>query len=150
QRGGLHEGDTILSVEGEKYDDMMVLVSKIRKMPGSSVRFLIERHDQKKELTLKVGQKESHVKKIVYLGFQLIFPQWPSWSIETEKYSILSAWAPAFNQMVSLIQFNAIIIGKILTGKVSVHTLGGPISIVQFAGQASLQSYRVYFSFLAF
>lgn len=150
QQGGLQQGDRVISVDGKKYDDMYVLVNLVRRHPGKLMRFRVMRNNQQKTLNVKIGSKKVNDKAVGYLGFKLVLPSWPAWMLEKESYSILTAWEPAFNQTWSLIKFNGIVLGKMISQKMSIRSLGGPVSIFQMAGKASQQNYRVYFDFLAF
>lgn len=149
-QGGLQQGDRILTVNGKSYDDMLSIIELIRQYPNESVRFVVMRNNQQKIINVRVGEKKEGNKSVGYLGFYVTPPVWPSSMLQRERYSLLTAWKPAALQTALLIKFNGIMLGKMILGKVSLKTLGGPISIFQMAGQASQQNYRVYLGFVAF
>ena len=150
EKGNLQQGDRIILVNGKKYNNMMNVVTFVKNHPGEMVHFVVLRNGEQKKATVTIGAKKAKNKLVGYVGFEVVMPKWPSSMLVLEKYSVVRAWKPALNQTVFLIKFNAVILGKMLLGKISTRSLGGPISIFQMAGQASQRSYRVYLSFLAF
>ena len=77
-------------------------------------------------------------------------PTWPAHMITRQSYSLLSAWTPALKRTWALIAFNTNVLRKMIFGKISLRTLGGPITIFHVAGKASQHNYRVYLGFIAF
>jgi len=150
QKMGLRAGDRILAVDGKKFDDMLDLVTLIQQHSGKLMHFRILRDGRQKTLEIKIASKKRNGKAHGFLGFHLTMPTWPAWMLEKEKYSVLTAWKPALYQTGALIAFNGMVLGKMILRKISLRTLGGPISIFRMAGQASQRSYRVYLAFLAF
>lgn len=149
-KGGLKEGDRILSIDGKPYDDMYSAVTWLRKHPAEQVLLVIQRDENQLKLKVQVGSKLINGKQEGYMGYTIVPPKWPESMLIHEHFTVMSAWLPAIQQTTELIRFNGLILGKMLLGKVSMKSLGGPISIFQMAGQASQQNYRVYLGFLAF
>ena len=57
---------------------------------------------------------------------------------------------PALQRTWLLVEYNAMVLAKMLSAKLSLKTMGGPISIFQAAGQSATAGWIVYFSFIAF
>jgi len=150
ERSGLQQGDRILRVNGKKFDDMLQVVKFIRQHPKKQVNFEIRRDKRLQQITVLVGSERDHHRAVGFLGFRLVQPTWPPSMLQKEKFSLFTAWLPAIEQTWLLIKFNGIVLGKMILGKLSIKSLGGPISIFQMAGKASQQSYRIYLGFLAF
>jgi len=76
--------------------------------------------------------------------------EWPKNLLRTNQYSIFSAISPAFKDVMTFTKLNFIILGKIVTGKISLQSLGGPITIFDSAGTALNNGIISFLSFLAF
>ena len=148
----LQTGDRITAINGKSIKDWFQVVNFIQKKPNEAIQLTVL-HDYKKAqvVSLKIGKTKVNDKTIVgYLGILSQIPRWPSQFIYHEKYTILSAWVAAIEQIWHLFKFNLIIILKIIVGKVSVYTLGGPITILQAAGKAAQAGLQVYLGFIGF
>jgi regulator of sigma E protease len=149
-RGGLRQGDRVLAVNDKTYDNMLDLVQLIQKNPNKKFHFLVLRQHRKQPISVIAGSKMRKNQAYGYLGYEVLPPVWPASFLQRETYSVLTAWAPAFKATGSLIRFNIVVLGKMISRKISLRSLGGPITIFKTAGQASQHSYRVYLGFLAF
>lgn len=76
--------------------------------------------------------------------------KWPDALLRKNQYGPIAALSHAWQNLDNFILLNLIIIGKLLTGKVSLQSLGGPISIFQTAGVALNNGIIPFLSFLAF
>jgi len=66
------------------------------------------------------------------------------------KYSPINAITPAFREVVQFSYFNLVLFGKLVTGKLSLKTLGGPIAIFETAGKSLNSGIVPFLGFLAF
>ena len=144
------KGDIILSINGQKVDHWMQLVEAIRKIPGQSAVLEVKKDSVVRTVTLRVGTQKQGSKKTGYLGIMVKSPEIPADMLKTQQFSVFTAWLPAAAKTWQLFRFNVISVGKLITGKVSVKTLGGPITIFQAAGRASQAGIQVYLGFIAF
>lgn len=88
------------------------------------------------------------------LGLAPLVPAIP-WKIPANliqhiQYSPLAAIPEAWKQVSNLTYFNVMLFGKLITGKISLQSLGGPITIYQSAGSALNASLLAFLGFLAF
>lgn len=74
----------------------------------------------------------------------------PSELINKQHYPILQAWKPALNEVVLFVQFNFVLVKKLITGTISLQSIGGPLSIIQGAGLAAEHGCKTFLNFLAF
>jgi regulator of sigma E protease len=74
----------------------------------------------------------------------------PKNMIRKIQYPPLTALSHATLEVWHFTYFNFVIIGKLLTGKLSLQTLGGPITIFQTAGEALNYGLIAFAAFLAF
>lgn len=150
QKGGLRKGDKVVAINGEKKEDMLAVIQIIKMHPGENVRLTILRHGKQRTLTIRTGVEKQKGERVGYLGFMVKAPAWPPSMVAKEDFSVLTAWVPAVEQTWMLTSFNVVVLAKMIIGKISVYTLGGPISIFHTAGKASRHNYRVYIGFIAF
>jgi regulator of sigma E protease len=87
--------------------------------------------------------------KYGYLGISPQFT-WPDRFIRHIQYGPIAALSHAKQNTVDFIYLNFLLLGKMITGKVSLLSLGGPISIFQGAGTAVHTGVLPFFSFVAF
>ncbi|HSW94017.1 MAG TPA: RIP metalloprotease RseP [Gammaproteobacteria bacterium] len=76
--------------------------------------------------------------------------KWPDALLRKNQYGPIEALSHAWQNVNNFTLLNLIIIGKLFTGKVSLQSLGGPISIFQTAGIALNNGITPFLSFLAF
>lgn len=139
--GGLQAGDRILALNHQPIPDWSALADYIHQHPHQEVTLTLQREQSLREVSITLDK---------YLGVEVKMPRWPKNFVENLHYSVFSAWAPACNQVWDLTVFNGIVLTKMLQGKISLQTLGGPIAIFSSAGQASEAGIRAYLSFIAF
>lgn len=61
-RAGIHDGDVVLEVNGKKIDDSGALLRAIAgETPGTDVQFTIWRDGSKKQVTVRLGERNSHI-----------------------------------------------------------------------------------------
>ena len=148
-KSGLKINDRILTLNNLPTADWQFLVKEIKEKPSQKVILKIQRNGQTQSISLQIGEKKEK-KPIGYIG---VLPKpiaLPPGTVEHEKYSWLTGWPYAIEQVGSIVTFNVIVIKKLIVGKLSSHVLGGPITIFQTAGQASLVGFTVYLGFIAY
>lgn len=148
--GRLQPQDRIIAINGKPIDDWGVLVETIRQLPNQKVMLTIVRNQQRQQIELQVGAHTQGNKTLGYLGVLSQSPPWPANQIHTEKYSIFQAWMPALSQTWLMTKFNFLVLVKMISGKISIHTLGGPVTVFQAAGEATLAGFQVYLGFIGF
>lgn len=149
-KAGVRVGDRIVALNGKPVSDWIALVKRVQAMPNQTVRLRVMRAGRKHTFTLHVGVQRFRGKSVGHMGLRPVALKWPKGMLVKKDYSILSAWGPAVQQTWNLTAFNLIVLGKMLTGKISLMTLGGPITIFKTAGTASRAGMAVYLNFIAF
>lgn len=85
------------------------------------------------------------------LGFTPYMPRTITKDVlQTVKFGPLAAIPEAARELQDFVRFNLIFFQKLVTGKLSLQSLGGPISIFDSAGQALNVGFLPFISFLAF
>jgi regulator of sigma E protease len=149
-KAGLKIGDTILSVNGLPIYDWFTLTEMISSYPGKTLAFIIKRQYQVFGLAVPISYtRDLLLKKHGYLGIAPNF-EWPVNLLHQNKYGPLTALPHAWQNTVLFTNLNFIMLGKILTGKISLKSLGGPITIFENAGTALNNGFVSFLGFLAF
>ncbi len=125
---GLRQGDRILQVAGEQIRSWYDLKHLIQKSEGQQVELLIAR-DQK-EMTLQL-QPRIHESGVWLIG---IGPQQQTIS---KRFGPVAAFREGADRTIELIDLTLVFIQKLFSGNVSAKNIGGPITVVQVAGQAA-------------
>lgn len=75
---------------------------------------------------------------------------WPQDKLRKIQYGPLNAATHALREIYNFTYFNFLFIAKLLTGKLSVQSMGGPIAIFQTAGAAINTGISPFITFIAF
>lgn len=146
----LRMGDKIKAINHQPVQDWMDLITRIENLPDTPITLTVDRQGTMQTIQLTAAARhEGFFKKYGTLGIGADF-HWPAHLLRDNKYSIGGAFIRAWQNTVDFTNLNIDLIGKLLTGKVSLQSLGGPISIFQSAGTALNQGIAPFLSFLAF
>lgn len=147
---GLKPGDHILRVNGELLDDWMSLVKIVRAHPAEELQFEFERDGVVQLLAVTTARKELETETIGRIGAAPKPPEsLPEELKSREEYSVFEAATVA---VAKTWQFSALtlrMIGKMITGDVSVKNLSGPITIATYAGYTASAGISAFLYFLA-
>ena len=138
---GLRSGDLIVEVNGKKVETWFELVETVRKSEGKILKIKLKRDG-------KIIEKEIIPAKnragLWYIGVS------PKIETVVEKFSLTESVNRAFERTKELTILTFEVLKGLITGDVSLRTLGGPISIAQFAGQAAQSGLIPFLGMMAF
>lgn len=149
QQAGLQPGDKLLALNGDELTTWQALVDVIVESPGKSVELSIERDGQPQQLRATIARRDTPEGQTGYLGVSPTFEAWPQGYVFTHQYGIVEAVGRALDKTWRLMTLSVEMIGKLVTGDVSVKNLSGPISIAQGAGTSAGYGLAYFLSFLA-
>lgn len=149
QEAGLQPGDKLLALNGDELTTWQALVDVIVESPGDSVVLSIERDGQPQQLRATIARRDTPEGQTGYLGVSPTFEAWPEGYVFTHQYGIVEAVGRALDKTWRLMTLSVEMIGKLVTGDVSVKNLSGPISIAQGAGTSAGYGLAYFLSFLA-
>lgn len=140
-RAGLKIGDRIVAIDGRAVTSWYDLKELIRAGKGGMQSFQVKRADGTLA-TLTMTAKVDNSEYLIGISPQLQ-------SVE-KRYAPLAAVRAGWSRAHELIELTYLFIGKLFTGHVSTDNIGGPISVVQIAGQAAQTDVASIFLILAF
>lgn len=141
EAAGLQKGDRILTIAGEKISSWYDLKHLIQSAEGQAVELVVARGSE--ELTLNL-QPKLHESGAWLIGIG------PEQQTVFKRFGPLAAFREGADRTIELIDLTLVFIQKLFTGNVSAKNIGGPITVVQVAGQAAQTDISAVLSVLAF
>lgn len=143
-------GDKILAINHTPVKNWLEIVTFIQKHPDETFVFNLERSNKKIAIHVSIGHQRSLLlQKTGYLGIGPAFKM-PKELLQTIKYDPFTAFFRAGKELKDITYFNLILFGKMITGKLSLESLGGPITIFETASDAINYGFIPFIGFLAF
>lgn len=153
-RAGLQPGDEILKFDDQPIADFNQLVSQVKPNPGRNATLEIRRNGEVTALPITIGENTVGGRRVGLIGITPV-----NKPIETgrtaqdmltlQKYSAIGAVGEAAGKTWDTSIFTLRIVGRIVTGNVSLKAISGPISIAETTGFAARQGWRIFLSTLA-
>lgn len=153
-RAGIQLGDEIVQVDGAPVRDFGHLVQLIEPNGGKRVTLQIRRAGRLLELPVTVEDQKVGGRQLGRIGVGSTNKPLPSGRtvdemLTLEKYGLVAAVGQAAYKTWDTSWFTLRIVGRIVTGDVSLKNIHGPISIAETTGFAARQGWRVFLSTLA-
>lgn len=143
-------GDKLIAINHEKIKDWTDIITRVRAQPNQLLTFSIERSGKKMDVPVKIGsERDLTLHQYGILGIAPLINMPPQFE-QHIQYGPLDALVHAFQETYDLAYFNMLMFGKMLTGKLSLQSLGGPITIFDSAGTSLNYGFLPFLSFLAF
>lgn len=149
---GLKPGDRIVAIDGKTIEDVDSLQHIVGASPGKRLQFVVERAGSLVTATVTpiaasgaagTGSNGAAIGRIgVQLGAQL-----PTVLV---RYGPVEAIAHGASQTWDLGVFSVRMIGKMLSGQISLKNISGPVTIADYAGQSARLGPLAFISFVAF
>ncbi len=153
-KAGLVPGDEILRFDGQPVGDFGALVKFVEPSANRDVTLEVRRGDEVLEVPLTVGEQTVGDRKIGLIGIQPVNRPLDSGRtvdemLGLEKYGALAAVSHAAAKTWDTSIFTLRIVGRIVTGDVSLKNISGPVRIAETTGFAARQGWRVFLGTLA-
>ncbi|MCW8834308.1 MAG: sigma E protease regulator RseP, partial [Colwellia sp.] len=150
EKAGLQVGDTLMALNDQALaQGWLDFSKKIKDFADQEVSLIIERSGKQEHLLITPKGLESQGKLVGYLGVSPKADDWPNeYKIEL-SYGFISALKESFVRTWNLVVLSFDMIGKLITGDVSVKNLSGPIAIAQGAGDSAGYGFVYFLGFLA-
>lgn len=149
RQAGVQTGDQILAADGKRVSRASDLIDVVKAAPERDVRILLKRGDS--EITLAVvpqpvaGEGADAGRTIGRIGAALQ----DRVQMDTVRYGPVESIVRGAEQTWQMSIFTLRMLGKMVTGDLSLRNLSGPITIADLAGQSAKVGWIAYLSFLA-
>ena len=124
EAGGLKEGDTITRIGDESVESWTEIRKIIAESAGQDVLFTVQRNQVEQQISVQIGERESQNGVIGYLGVVPVTEPLPDDYVFTHQYGFFSGLAKGAEKTWELMVVSVKMIGKLLTGDVSVKEPG--------------------------
>lgn len=142
EAAGLQEGDRILAIGDHPVTSWYDLRTLIRGVGAKPVPVRVQRDGQ--ELTVSLTPKQSREGGDYLIGIA------PHHETAFKRFGLVASVKAGAERTLELIDLTMVFIRKLFAGAVSTSSIGGPITVVQIAGQAAQTDISSIFSVLAF
>jgi len=146
QKAHLQVGDTVLAVDGQRVADFPALVKAVEPQANKTVNFTIQRDGAELIVPVTVAQQVINGRSVGKIGIGLI-PN-SMWTIQkygpldSAKHAIINTWDACVLDLQ--------MIGKMVSGKLSVKNLSGAVGIAEVTGEVARQGLLRFIGWLAF
>jgi len=139
---GMLVGDRIVAIDADPVRSWYDLKVLIQKSAGKELTFTVERDGQVESLQIVPIQKEADGDFLIGIA--------PDQPVVLKRFGPVEAFRYGASRTMELIELTLVFIQKLFTGHVSAKNIGGPIMVVQIAGQAAQTDLSSILSVLAF
>lgn len=153
-RAGLKPGDQILKIDEQPIADFNQLVGQVKPNPGRKVTLEIQRGEQVSTVPVTIGESTSGSRTIGMIGVTpvnkpIATGRTAEDMFTVQKFGVIGSIGQAAAKTWDTSVFTLRIVGRIVTGNVSLKAISGPISIAETTGFAARQGWRIFLSTLA-
>jgi regulator of sigma E protease len=150
KQAGLKSNDRVLRANEQGIADWMALVKFIREHPDQDIQLQVERDGAVQSIVVHTATRDTESGAIGRIGAAPApaGPLPPELAAEV-KYSVFEAVGVAVHKTWQLSVLTLRMIGKMITGEVSVENLSGPITIATYAGYTASVGLGAFLYFLA-
>ncbi len=147
---GIKEGDVISMIDGIIIDNWFQVIQVIQNSPNKILNFTILRQQKKLELKVPVALDSRDGQEVGKIG---IMPTLNSKLLEknsfVQQYNFIDSVKYAMEQCYRVVILNLSGLYGILTGSLSWHNIGGPVSVAKAGASALSIGVKEFFGFLA-
>ncbi|MGQ9919739.1 MAG: RIP metalloprotease RseP [Desulfobacca sp.] len=148
EAAGLQKGDLVLSINGQQVNRWEDLSRLIRASEDEPLAIRLRRGGQELEVQLQPQTMETTNIFGEKVYAKLIGVSAPE-RYEIERVDPISAWWHGLTYSYRILEVTVVSIGKLITQKVPLNSLGGPIMIAQVAGKQAEQGVSQLIHFMA-
>lgn len=144
---GIRSGDRITAIDNEPVANFYDLQMLVMPRPDEAVVVEFERDGQSMSINVVLGSDERGGQTVGLLGVS------PADNARdfyyTRRYGVLESFNEAVSRTWTSGVFTVKMLGRMVTGDVSIKNISGPINIAQFAGATAQRGLPEYVAFLA-
>ncbi len=153
-RAGLKVDDVIVAFEGQPIKEFGQLVRLVEPRAKQTVTMEVRRGGQLLKVPVTIGEDSDAGRRIGRIGVNPANRVIPTGRtvqemLTLQKYGFFESAGEAVDKTWDTSIFTLRIVGRIVTGDVSLKAISGPISIAETTGFAARQGWRIFLSTLA-
>ena len=149
KRAGLQTGDVVRSVNQQPITDWLELVDYVRKRPNQRIVLNVTSEGKHKNVVLQIASTLTNGKLEGFIGMRSQRMDWPAHWLRLQREAPLKAVGTAFAQTMVLTGTTFSLISRLVTGKLPIQSISGPVGIAKGAGESGRNGLPYYLSFLA-
>jgi regulator of sigma E protease len=139
---GMEVGDKIISIGNKKIESWYDLHHVIQELEGAEATFIVERNGT--SLAFEISPKRDAQREMWLVGIT------PLQQSVQQSYSVGGSIKAGYERTKELVFLTVTFIRKMITGDVTTDNIGGPITVMQIAGQAAQTDLSTILTVLAF
>ena len=147
EAAGLRVGDRITTVDGEATPTWSQLLAVVRTRPGQTVEVEYDRYGSPGSVSLTLGAEGEGEGRRGIIGIGIAETSADYYYLRT--FSPVESLTAAVDKTWSSTLFTIRMLGRMVTGDVSIKNISGPINIAQFAGESAQRGLSYFLGFLA-
>ena len=144
---GLLEGDRITAIDGKPVRYFSEVRDLVQPRPGERIDVEVERDGERLRFDIVLDAAERGGQSIGLLGVLPADDPREVWYFR--QFGPLEAFGEAVVRTWNSSVFTVTMLGRMVTGDVSIKNISGPINIAQFAGETAQRGLADFVSFLA-
>jgi regulator of sigma E protease len=149
QAAGFQKGDLITAIDGAPVSTWEEMAEKISQSNGNAIEVAVSRTGAQ-IVMLRVAPERISTKNLLGEDIQrFVIGIGAAGQTDTRKLNPFQALTESLKQTYAVIELMVVIVGKLLTGAISIDTVGGPIMIAQMAGDQAKAGISSLFQFIA-
>lgn len=151
ERGGMRAGDQVVSIDQETVEHWGQLVRKVSTSANKSLVFGVLREGRAEPVELRITPEAVPERPGVGRISVEVRPDRELFLRSTivVRYGVLDSVVQGVRQTWRTATFSLKVIGRILTGHISVRNVSGPLTIADYAGQSARAGVEAFVRFLA-
>jgi regulator of sigma E protease len=136
---GMRKGDRIVSLDRQPILGFGDLVNAVVERPDERVEIGVIRDGRLQRIDVLIGSREVEGERSGFLGVRALLDELGP--LEAVPNAVQNTWSQTM--------FTLRMLGRMVTGDVSIKNISGPINIAQFAGDSAQRGLRYFLGFLA-
>jgi len=144
---GIIGGDRITAIAGENVASFRDLQRIVSARPDETVDIELLRNAERRSMRMTIGSREQNGVVTGFLGVGIGSGAQDYWYMR--EYGPLESIGQSLQRTWTSIGFTARMLGRMVTGAVSIKNISGPINIAQYAGSSATAGLNPFLNFLA-
>lgn len=145
--GGLEVGDRITSIDGEPVRSFGDLQQVVSARPDETVTIELVRDGEPMAIDLTIGARDNDGQISGFLNVGIGNAAADYWYLR--QFGPLQSIGQSIERTWTSTMFTVRMLGRMVTGEVSIKNISGPINIAQFAGSSAAAGINPFLNFLA-